>query len=213
MPLTHFTDRHLVRLLATQTRRTDLTPHELTRAHVASGASSPGSGFEQLPLESYDIPHPQGVRPGWRIADEPSVALLCFLRAGLYAAEGVREVLPRAPVLHVAPRRDAGLSAGEQRAVEGRRGARAFVLIDAVVNTGATLEPVLAQLRARPDAALVAVVALVAPAATAERLALAHPEVHFLFARLSDNQYVGRGATDTGNRLFGTWSDAGKDPA
>lgn len=212
MPLTHFTDRHLVRLLATQTRRTDLTPHELTRAHIALGRFLAGELVEQLPLESYDIPHPQGVRPGWRIADEPSVALLCFLRAGLYAAEGVREVLPRAPVLHIAPRRDTGLSAEERRAVEAC-GARAFVLIDAVVNTGATLEPVLAQLRARPDVALVAVVALVAPAATAERLALAHPEVHFLFARLSDNQYVGRGATDTGNRLFGTWSDAGKDPA
>ena len=38
MPLTHFTDRHIVRILATQTRRTDLTPHELSRTHVALGA-------------------------------------------------------------------------------------------------------------------------------------------------------------------------------
>jgi len=85
-------------------------------------------------------------------------------------------------------------------------------IIDAVVNTGATLEPVLAQLRAHRDAALVAVLALVAPMATAERMAAAHPGVHFLFARLSDNQYVGRGATDTGNRLFGTFPDPAKDP-
>lgn len=211
MPLTHFTDRHIVRLLATQTRRTDVTPHELTRAHVALGRFLAGELVERLPLERYDILHPQGVRAGWRIADEPGVALLSFLRAGLYAAEGVREVLPRAPVFHVAPRRDAGLAAEERRAVDAC-GARAFVLIDAVVNTGATLEPVLAQLAGRPDA-LVAVLALVAPAATAERLAVAHPGVHFLFARLSDNQYVGRGATDTGNRLFGTLSDTTREPA
>ena len=211
MPLTHFTDRHIVRILATQTRRTDLTPHELSRTHVALGRFLAGELVERLPLERYDIPHPQGVRPGWRIADEPGVALMCVLRAGLYSAEGVREVLPRAPVFHVAPRRDVGLAAGERNAIEAC-GARAFVIIDAVVNTGATLEPVLAQLRAHRDAALVAVLALVAPTATAERMAAAHPGVHFLFARLSDNQYVGRGATDTGNRLFGTFPDPAKDP-
>ncbi len=48
------------------------------------------------------------------------------------------------------------------------------------------------------------VLSMVALRSTAERLATAWPHAHFLFARVSDNQYVGSGATDTGNRLFGT---------
>lgn len=83
-----------------------------------------------------------------------------------------------------------------------RLGARRCVLIDSVVNTGGSVEPVLRQLSERSVDTLVA--ALVTPHTTAARLAEAWPRTRFLFARLSDNQYVGVGATDTGNRLFGT---------
>ena len=39
---------------------------------------------------------------------------------------------------------------------------------------------------------------------TAERRATTWPDVGFFFARVAANQYVGKGGTDTGNRLFGT---------
>ena len=70
MPLTHHTDRHLVRLLATETRRTDTTPHELARSHVALGRFLAGELVENLALEPCEILHPQGVRQGWRVAAE-----------------------------------------------------------------------------------------------------------------------------------------------
>ena len=70
------------------------------------------------------------------------------------------------------------------------------------MNTGASLEPVLAQLAERGIRTFV--LSLVSPIPTAERLAQAWPAVNFLFARVSENQYVGKGTTDTGNRLFGT---------
>jgi len=84
---------------------------------------------------------------------------------------------------------------------------RTFILIDAVVNTGASIEPVLKQLKLR-GAKIVAVLSLVSPVPTAERLAAEYPEVHFFFARISNNQYVGNGASDTGNRLLGTFPSA-----
>lgn len=201
MPLTHFTERHLVQLLATESRRTDTTPHALSRAHVALGRFLAGELVERLDLEPCNIMHPQGVRSGWRVADEPSLVLLPFLRAGLYAAEGVREVLQNAQVLHVHPGRAVGLSASEFASLDAL-GARVAVVLDAVVNTGASLEPVLAQLRGRVER--VYVLALVSPVETAERLERTWPDVEFLFARTSSNQYVGAGTTDTGNRLFGT---------
>lgn len=202
MPLTHYTDRHLVKLLATQTRRTDVTPYELSRSHVALGRFLAGELVERLTLGPCEIAHPQGPRTGWQVEAEEDIALLCFLRAGFYVADGVREVLPRAPLFHVSPKRNEGLAAPELAMLPDGRG-RTFVLLDSVVNTGASLEPVLQQLQ-RQGAARLFVLALVTPAETAARLAAAHPEVELLFARVSDNQYVGQGATDTGNRLFGT---------
>lgn len=202
MPLTHYTDRHIVRLLATQTRRTDVTPHELSRTHVALGRFLAGELVERLPLEPCEIQHPQGVRQGWRLAGEADITVICFMRAGLYVTEGVREVLTSAPVVHVSPVRGIGLTDADLAMLSQIAGGT-FVIVDSVVNTGASLEPVLGQLRAR-GADMLAVLALVSPVPTAERLAAEHPDVHFLMARVSENQYVGKGGTDTGNRLFGT---------
>jgi len=201
MPLTHFTDRHLVRVLATQTRRTDLSPHELSRSHVELGRFLAGELLERLPLEEVSIQHPQGVRTGFQVRDEDALTLVCFMRAGLYVAEGVRERLPRARLVHVSPQRGAGLSEGEREELGPPEG-RTFVLIDSVVNTGASLESVLEQLAG----ARLFVLTLVGPVHTAERLAAAWPDVELLYARVSTNQYTGKGGTDTGNRLFGTWS-------
>lgn len=201
MPLTHHTDRHLVRLLATESRRTDTTPHALTRSHVALGRFLAGELVEHLELEPCEIHHPQGLRQGWRVAGEAKITLLVFMRAGLYVAEGVREILHSASVLHVAPQRGNGL--GEVDLAElDELSPETCIVIDSVVNTGASLEPVLGQLEARKLPTYV--LSLVSPIPTAKRLAVTWPGIHFIFARISENQYRGKGRTDTGNRLFGT---------
>ncbi len=124
------------------------------------------------------------------------------MRAGLYVVEGVREVFQRAPLFHVSPRRGEGFSAAEREELADPAG-RSFVVIDSVINTGASMEPVLQYLLAG-GARSVDVLALVSPVPTAQRLEAAWPTIRFLLARVSENQYVGRGGTDTGNRLFGT---------
>ena len=202
MPLKHFTDRHIVQLLATESRRTDTTPFELTRSHVALGRFVAGELIDDLPLEPREIQHPQGLRQGWRVVGEQQIVLVTLMRAGLYAAEGVREVLPNARVVHVSPRRALGLAPAELEELGNVAGGR-LILIDSVVNTGASMESVIAQLRER-SAGWIGLVALVAPVTTAERLGCEHADVHFYLARISENQYVGKGSTDTGNRLFGT---------
>jgi uracil phosphoribosyltransferase len=201
MPLTHYSDRHLVKLLATDSRRTDTSPHELASSHVALGRFLGGELLEHLTLQPRDIHHPQGVRQGWQVAQEHRVALIVLMRAGLYAGQGVREVLRAAPMLHVSTPRGKGLSE-EELGQLGQLDVRTCVLVDSVVNTGGSIEPALGQLAER--GLRVFVLSLVAPRSTAERLAAAWPLTQFLFARLSENQYVGSGATDTGNRLFGT---------
>lgn len=128
--------------------------------------------------------------------------ILSFLRAGLYVTEGVRELLQLAAVCHVSPTRQNGLDEADISSLPLLAG-RVVVIVDSVINTGATLLPVLEQVRAQMPAMIV-VLSLVTPVETAKRLEQSCPDVHFLLARVSTNQYTGRGATDTGNRLFGT---------
>jgi uracil phosphoribosyltransferase len=203
MPLMDFGDRHVVRVLATETRRTDTTPKALAESHEQLGFFLACELVEHLDLEPREIHHPQGKRTGWQVADEAGIAVVVFMRAGLYVAEGLRRVLQNAPVHHVSPRRGVGLEDEALRRLQDSA-PHTIVLVDSVVNTGASLEPVLAQLSGTRRF----VASLVTPRPTAERLAAAWPDVHFLFARVSDNQYVGRGGTDTGNRLFGTLGPA-----
>ena len=202
MPFTHFSDRHAVQLLATQTRRTDLSPVQLARSHVDLGRLLAYELVELLPLEPCQIEHPQGMRTGARIAGESDVVILSLLRAGLYVTEGVREVLQLAAVCHVSPTREHGLDEAVLRSLPSLAG-RVVIIVDSVINTGATLLPLLEQVRAQAPA-LIVVLSLVTPVDTAKRLEETCPDVHFLLARVSTNQYTGRGATDTGNRLFGT---------
>lgn len=201
MPLTHYSDRNIVRLLATDTRRVDTTPHDLSRSHVALGRFLAGELVQHIDLEPCEIQHPQGLRQGWRIADESTIAMLVFMRSGLYVAEGVREVLRGASVLHTSPQRGVGLNE-ETFASLVALSPRTCILIDAVVNSGKSLEPVLAQTTRQGLRTIV--LSLVAPVPTADRLSQSWPDVIFLFARTSDNQYIGKGSSDTGNRLFGT---------
>lgn len=201
MPLTHFTNRQLVRLLATATRRIDTTPRELADSHKAVGRFLAGELVEHLEIETCDIHHPQGIRQGWKIKQENEIALLVLMRSGLHVADGVRDIFQVAPMFHVHPSRKDGLNRANLAGLKKER-IKTAVIIDSVVNTGASLEPILQQLSER--GLHVFVLSLVSPTATADRLAHDWPEVHFLFARTSENQYVGKGTTDTGNRLFGT---------
>lgn len=209
MPFSHFTERAAIKLLATDSRRADLSPYDLSRTHVALGRYLAYELLETLPLSPCPIQHPQGVRSGFCVAHEEDLLLLSLLRAGVYLTEGVREVLRRAAVSYVHAHRERGMDEAEFAALPPLAG-RTVVLCDAVVNTGATLVPVLRQVE---DAARIVVLSLVAPEDTARRLAADWPAVEFLYARLSTNQYTGVGATDTGNRLFGTLPGAGpKEP-
>lgn len=201
MPLIHFTNRHMVQFLATETRKSDMTPHAQGQAQVAFGRYLAAELVEHLDIETCDIQHPQGIRQGWKIAQEQEIALLVMMRSGLYVADGIREVFREAPMFHVHTTRKEGLNKSDLAGLKKQR-CKTCIIIDSVVNTGASLEPILRQLTDR--GLRIIVLSLVSPTPTANRLTNDWPDVYFFFGRTSENQYVGKGTTDTGNRLFGT---------
>lgn len=200
--LRHLTDRVSAALLADRTRRADIDPKELCDAFACVGTVLACEFVDRLGTEPYEMRHCQGTRTGVRLKDERRIGICPLLRAGLYLANGFRDLLRQSPMVLLEPERGQGLSTQALEEIR-RLGLLHVVLIDAVVNTGASMVPIFGQLR-EIGIQRITVVAGVAPFEKAKALAREHPSIDFIFARLSDNTYVGKGGTDTGNRLFGT---------
>ncbi len=201
MPLKHHTLQPAARLLANESRRVDIDARSLSAAHHDIGRFLAYGLTDDLELESYTIQHCHGPREGIRIKEEHRIAVVCLMRSGQYLSDGIRDVLREAPLFPVTPCRSVGLSDKDLRMVLSAD-PHTVVIADAVVNTGESLRPILTQLAAR-SAARLHVMAAVAPTPTAVKLAGDFPAVTFEYLRLSDNQYVGKGRTDTGDRVFG----------
>ncbi len=200
--LVHFTDHPASRLLADRTRRSDLDTRDYSEAYAEVGRFLAYQVLEQFELEEYEIQHCEGPRPGIRIKDEERIGIACLMRAGLYLAHGCRAALRRAPLHLLSPERDKGLSSRELEELATSR-LDTLLIVDSVVNTGKTIRPIFAQAKALGIRRVI-VLAGVSPYEQAKAIAADYPEVLFYFARLSHNSYVGKGGTDTGNRLFGT---------
>ncbi len=189
------TQEPLLQLLVDATRRADCHGPALAEAHRQVGRALAGSVADRLPLEDTAIDHVAGRSVGVAIRSGAEPIIIGMLRSGLFLAEGLWAWLPGSSlILH---------RTGDGQLDHIPATGRTVVVVDAVINTGKSIRPVLDQLqRAAPEAVVVA--ALVAHRAGIEALADAYPNTAFVVARVSDRTYVGRGGTDTGARLFGT---------
>jgi len=204
--LRHFTDVPACRLLADRTRRADLDAKDYSEAYQELGRFLTYQMVQEFELEEYQIQHCEGQRTGIRIKEEGRIGIACLMRAGLYLAQGCRSVLRDAPMHLVSPKRDIGLSPDEIEELSSTR-LDVLVLVDSVINTGKTIRPIFDQAKALGIRKVI-VMAGVSPYEQGASIAADYPEVQFYIARLSHNSYVGKGGTDTGNRLFGTPSRA-----
>jgi uracil phosphoribosyltransferase len=195
-------NQHGAKLLADRTRRADLDPKDFSDAYVELGKFLSLHVAQEFELEEYVLNHCQGQRKGIRIKNEEGIAVLCLMRAGFYLAQGFRSVLRRAQFYPVNPKRGLGLSENEMGEVSSGS-PHTLIIIDSVINTGGTIIPIFQQ-ATKLGVAKIIVAAAVSPVNQSRVIAASNPEVMFYFARTSENTYVGKGTTDTGNRLFGT---------
>jgi uracil phosphoribosyltransferase len=189
------TNDPLARLLVNRTRLATTESTELVEAHRRVGELLAQVIAKELSLEEYDIQHVTGPSRGVRLTSGKEPIIIALLRAGLFLAEGIRESLPGSSLVL--------LSGHDDDLPVMSVSGRPLVLVDAVINTGASIRPLIGKLRG-PTEQKVMVSALVGHRPGVEALARDFPTVEFVLARLSDHSYVGKGSTDTGARLFGT---------
>lgn len=190
MAIREFTSKNAVQLLATQSRRTDISSTELCKIHLEMGKYLAYQMLDEFELTDTKIKHVQGIKTGSELADKSNIVIFALMRAGLYAAEGVRSVFADSqffPVTEI-----------DNNDLENK----IIIVVDAAINTGKSIEKAIQHLRkSKPRKIFVATLIMQRDAL---HLSERYSDIHFYALRISENKYVGKGGTDTGNRLFNT---------
>jgi len=199
----HATDKNVSKLLQTPTRDKTIAGHDLRKAHERIGYYLATEFLSDLlGVEQYNILHVQGhTTDGYRYKDETDTLIVPLMRGGEPMAFGVSKALKTASFAHAKDYSDIkkGLLKGK----------RTIILVDSVVNSGSSIMQFMAPLREELPEVRVVVIAGVVQANAVVDTAFAKllnndPNLTLVALRKSDNAFKGKGATDTGDRLFNT---------
>nr|OQO28351.1 hypothetical protein B0A51_04070 [Rachicladosporium sp. CCFEE 5018] len=138
---------------------------------------------------------------GHRLQHEEQILIVPLMRGGEPMAMGVSNVFSEVMFLHAKSPADMTLKHLDR--------CKAVILVDSVVNSGASIAEFVTHIRARRVSVPVVVVAgvvqadAVRPGGSIRKMALKN-DIAIVALQLSDNKYTGKGVTDTGARLFNT---------
>ncbi|RDU66054.1 uracil phosphoribosyltransferase [Helicobacter equorum] len=176
--------------LINQTRISDTTANVLAHIHHQFGILL---GREILGIQPhiYKIEQlTQGKYENLVYHDDREFTIIGILRAGLYIAEGIREVFPNAQYFLLKTPQELESHIFKK-----------VIIADGVINTGKTLDTFLATIRAEKYYIATNVIY-----EKSIKTILEHcPMANIFSIRCSTNSYVGQGNSDTGNRLFNTF--------
>lgn len=191
MVVKEFTNKKAVQLLATQSRRTDIEPLELCNLHFEMGKLLAYEMLEDFELRETEIKHVQGTKKGMELSDPRDIFIVGLLRAGLFAAQGVRSVFSGSQFILFSENGKINCSG------------KTVIIVDAVVNTGKSIEKAIRYFQDQKAAKIIVATLIMQKEST--KLSTKYKKVSFYALRVSENKYTGKGSTDTGNRLFNTY--------
>ncbi|ROW16779.1 hypothetical protein VPNG_01530 [Cytospora leucostoma] len=197
----HATETAAAKILMTPMRDAGITSVALRAAHQRAGwwvATQLVS--EVIGLEETTIAHVQGHQTsGHQLLDENKTVIVALMRGGEPMAFGVSEAFPSAMFIHADTPEDV-----KEHHLTGQK---SLILVDSVVNSGATVVEFLTHIRFIHKSLRIVVVAGVIQAKffnTPPEAVAADGNATLVALRLSDNEFKGKRGTDTGNRLFNT---------
>ena len=198
----HATWKNGAKLLAAPTRDRSVFGPRLNTAHKGIGRYLAIEYISEIiGLEEYQIQHVQGhMFNAHRLRKEENTVIVAVMRAGEPLAAGIHKVFPRARFLHA--------NAPEDIQRQNITNMRSIILVDYVINSGATISKFIHHIRDLNEFVPIVVVAGVIHRQTIAASDFANEMsriscLEFVALRLSNNRYKGKGALDTGYRLFG----------
>jgi uracil phosphoribosyltransferase len=196
MQIYHFTNKNAVQLLATQSRRADINSFDLCKIHFEMGKYLAYQILDEFELVENEIHHVQGIKKGVELLDKNNIVIISLLRAGLYAAEGVRSVFTDSMFI---------LESNDIEKISEKYDFqnKIIIIVDAVVNTGKSMLKIIEKLQKKSCKKIMIATLILQKEALI--LFESYQTISFYALRISENKYVGKGGTDTGNRLFNTF--------
>jgi uracil phosphoribosyltransferase/phosphoserine phosphatase len=201
VPLYDATEKAASCLLSTLMRNAAIEGPTLRAIHGRVGLYL-GTEYigEILGLEQYSIPHVQGKSTtGWRLKNVKKTTIIALMRGGEPMALGINDAFPLTTLLHAKHTEDVRK---EHVQDEG-----AVIMVDSVINTGKTILEFVHRVRKLNSSIPIVIVTGVVQAESLEvslKLLGYYDQISVVTLRVSENKYTGRGATDTGARLFNT---------
>ena len=152
-------------------------------------------------LDEGSFSHVQGGSFQGNVTSE-NVLILPLMRGGEPMSRGVFQCFPRAKLIHYDDKDIASSKTAESILVSTN--IKDVIFVDSVVNQGRSIRRCLAPLEKNKRIRIHVLTAVIQQEASI-KLPKEYPRVKFLALRVSENKYTGKGGTDTGNRLFGTF--------
>ena len=200
----HATGKNATKLLMTPTRNATIHGPALIKAHRRVGRFLATLSMpDVVGVEGYEISHVQGQKDvGYRIQHEETTTIVALMRGGEPMALGVFDVLPSALFLHA--------NSPQDIASNHLEGQHAIVLVDSVINTGKTVVQFVQRIRELHATLRIVIIAGVVQENNTHSDSLfrrafdSDLNMDVVALRISQNEFVGSGGSDTGNRLFNT---------
>lgn len=180
--------------LNSKARDSSISQNDLVTVHKKIGDLLGQTYLNKRGITEKTITTVQGKESKSPVINLGNITIIVLLRAGLYVAEGVRELLEdveHSYLLSQSPD-DIDLNFIRDRDV---------IIVDSVINTGTTIMRYISNIN---EARSLSVMSIVLQNDFAKFAEKEYKFVDFIVSRISDNSFVGKGKTDTGNRLFGT---------
>ena len=206
------TSRASAAVLATQSRRSDLSGPSLQAVHHIIGrylAERLLDEFTDCLTGTDTFRHVQGTT-FTGVCASCRVLIIPLMRGGEPMARGVFECFPDAQLFHY-PSSGDSMSQKETDALQKLLASvEGVILVDSVVNEGRSLRRVIRHLHTLSSSSSSSnqprlfVLTGVMQKQASLQLPLEFRRIRFLALRVSENKFTGHGGTDTGNRLFGT---------
>jgi len=203
-PIMSVSESNAAKLLMTPMRDANNSGPSLREAHRRVGwylATELVS--DVIGVDEYSIPHVQGNETqGYRLRDEQKTLIVPLMRGGEPMAFGVNDALPLAMLVHAKEPVDL-----KPHHLQGQRN---IILVDSVINTGKSVMDFVQHIRSLDATTRIVIVAGVVQDECIRKggllnLALAGDvNLNLISLRYSKRKFVGKKATDTGNRLFNT---------
>ncbi|STQ86805.1 hypothetical protein LS73_008755 [Helicobacter muridarum] len=177
--------------LINQTRIKSVVGNDLAYIHYEFGTLLGREILGAQPKVYKEQQLTQGKNENLAYYDDSNFTIVGIMRAGLYVAEGLRVVFPKAAFYLTKEPKELKLESACLNKV---------IIADSVINTGETMLAFLESMCAKECY----IAANVIYEQSTDKILKYYPNVHIFAIRVSKNSYVGQGGSDTGNRLFCT---------